>query len=222
MGTRCTLFGHVRDSTEFEERREERPNGTVLICREYQVCRRCGDREELYRNEQVLATKTDAASDTTETVDDTASAGEAAVTEARPPDPTATPAFDRSETEQEGGPENESVEAGASSAAESRHQTSPDRADAERITDDAVIISGSTADATPSAGETHRRARTDGTGDSLAVPRRSGPSTVSLGAGNDDGRICCGNCGLEWRRDDTSLREGDLCPGCRKTYVERA
>jgi len=55
MDVRCKLLGHVRDSTEFEERHEDRPRGTVLICREFQVCRRCGDREEMYRNEQVLS-----------------------------------------------------------------------------------------------------------------------------------------------------------------------
>lgn len=64
MGVRCTVLGHVHDTTEFEERQEKRPEGTVLICREYQVCRHCGDREELYRNEQLVE---DATADTDET-----------------------------------------------------------------------------------------------------------------------------------------------------------
>jgi hypothetical protein len=57
MGLQCTVLGHVYDTTEIEEREQDRRDGTVLICREYQVCSRCGDREELYRNEQVLATR---------------------------------------------------------------------------------------------------------------------------------------------------------------------
>jgi hypothetical protein len=189
MEARCRLFGHVRDSTEFEERREQRPNGTVLICREYQVCRRCGDREELYRNEQILTAETvEADSHAAETVDNTASDGNGSET--------------RRVDEHDG------------------QETAP--ASTEEA-DDAVIISDSTTDADPSAGETRREARTDGTGDSLATPHESGSPTLSFDAGDDDSeQIRCGSCGREWQRDDTSLREGDLCPGCREAYVEGA
>jgi len=61
MGVQCTLLGHAFDATEFEEERRERPDGSVLVCREYQVCRRCGTRQELYRNEQLLPNEADAA-----------------------------------------------------------------------------------------------------------------------------------------------------------------
>ena len=54
MGVRCVLSGHLYEATEFEEHRRERPEGMVLICREYRVCSRCGNREEMYRNEQLL------------------------------------------------------------------------------------------------------------------------------------------------------------------------
>lgn len=238
MGARCKLLGHVRDSTEFEQRREERPDGTVLICREYQVCRRCGDREEMYRNEQLLAPETaEADSHAPEAVDDTSSrasesetrrVGEHGGQDAAPveePDATGTPTLDQSESDGGDEPEtasgDESADAGASSSPGPRHRAPSDAAGEERVTDDAVIISGSTMDTEPSAEEAPPEARTDGTGDSLTAPHESGSPTLSFDAGSEDsGQIRCGSCGREWRRDDTSLREGDLCPGCREAYVE--
>jgi ribosomal protein L37E len=204
MEARCKLFGHVRDSTEFEERREERPNGTVLICREYQVCRRCGDREEMYRNEQMLA------AESTEPDSRTAESTEPDARTAETVDDTAP---------RENASESESVGAGASSTAGPGHQAPPDAAGTERVTHDAVIIDGSTTDADPSTEERHQKARTDGTGDSLAASDESGSPTSSFDTGDDDEQIRCESCGREWRRDDTSLREGDLCPGCREAYV---
>jgi len=59
MGVRCVISGHLYETTEFEEHRRERPEGTVLVCREYQVCSRCGNREEMYRNEQLLTPRED-------------------------------------------------------------------------------------------------------------------------------------------------------------------
>ncbi|MFP4217905.1 MAG: hypothetical protein ACLFR6_03575 [Salinarchaeum sp.] len=55
MGVHCRTLGHAYESTEFEQDREERAEGTVLVCREYQVCSRCGHREELYHNERLIA-----------------------------------------------------------------------------------------------------------------------------------------------------------------------
>jgi hypothetical protein len=54
MGVQCTVLGHAYGGTESEQHREDREDGTVLISREYQVCTRCGNRKELYRNEQLL------------------------------------------------------------------------------------------------------------------------------------------------------------------------
>ncbi len=54
MGVHCRTLGHAYDSTEFEQDREERAEGTVLVCREFRVCSRCGHREELYHNERLI------------------------------------------------------------------------------------------------------------------------------------------------------------------------
>ncbi len=54
MGVHCRTLGHAYESTDFEQDREERAEGTVLICREYRVCSRCGHREELYHNERLI------------------------------------------------------------------------------------------------------------------------------------------------------------------------
>lgn len=169
MGVQCKLLGHVYDSTEFEERRETRPNGTVLICREYQVCRRCGDREEMYRNEQALVTESDA-----RTVDATNDTGSSE---------------NESETNQpDQRSERDTVQATGAG---------PDGPDGERR--DAVILPDSPTNPGPSTADTATEPKTDGMGHSL---------------------IGCNTCGREWRRDTTSLREGDLCPGCRKAYVD--
>jgi len=239
MGVQCKLLGHVRDSTEFEERQETRPDGTVLICREYQVCRRCGDREEMYRNERVLtprAAETDTGTaDTTERADASGQGSE-------PPRAS------------EGG------DAGGAPTAECRDREPADSAGREGVTDDAVILSDSSADRSQPTADTPARIRADGTGsppsahstdDAVVISESStdvnpssgeknghpgstaerggssrdtgggSPPTSSFGAGGEsDGRIHCTGCRGEWRRDATSLRAGDLCPACRQAYVE--
>jgi hypothetical protein len=246
MGVRCKLLGHVHDATEFEERREGRPNGTVLICREYQVCRRCGNREEMYRNEQVLApgaaetnrslreTPTDTdppqresgtrqageqrkREATRERADGTDDTEDAAGTEG---DPANAPS-DQSGSEDDGRPdtgEGDESEDTAVTSFDRRGESSRD-APANSVTDDAVILPGTTAGTDPSAVDGTRVA-TDGTGDPPVAPGESGPPPA-FDVGDDTGsEISCGSCGREWSRDTTSLREGDICPGCRKAYVE--
>lgn len=237
MGVRCKLLGHVHDSTEFEERQEERPNGTVLICREYQICRRCGDRKELYRNEQVLTPET---ADADSSIDESANDTDTDVDEGETPqsgdegaepheesepdgqDTAATPDPDRSENEGDGGTEaagEDQPDTGEQSSDESREQETPDAADADPVTDDAVILSNSPSDATPSTGNTPDETESDGADNSWSASDGGGSPSFDVG-GDDPSKLGCMNCGREWRRDGTSLREGDLCPGCREAYVE--
>jgi hypothetical protein len=208
MGVRCKLLGHVHDSTEFEERQEMRPNGTVLICREYQICRRCGDREEMYRNEQVLASETAEADSRTErTTTDTGSSDDES-------DPNQVNEQDEQDTARAPAEEPETTDGDSQAAT-----ATSDAGGADHVTDDAVIVSDSTTDASPSAVDTPTRA--DGTGHSLTAHDEGGSPTSSFDLGKDSHRqISCKSCGREWRRDATSLREGDLCPGCREAYVE--
>lgn len=236
MGVQCRLLGHVRDSTELEERQETRPNGTVLICREYQVCGRCGDREEMYRNEQVLTSAaSEADTRTGDTTNETGSSEE------------------ESETHQ-------ASEEDAQETARAPVEAS-DAADTDPVTDDAVIISNSTTDVRPPTGDTPTRSEGDGTDNPLSTPvtddavilsdsptdvnpsrnrntatnsvaerdssprdareNRAQPSSFSTEE-NSHGQINCTSCGREWRRATTSLRDGDLCPACRQAYIEAA
>jgi len=276
MGVRCKLLGHIRDSTEFEERREKRPTGTVLVCREYQVCRRCGDREELYRNEQVLEQEAaadsppveatdgaDPSEDAGEGVEDVEQATERAVGNAAEHDPqdvtveesadvtpgesaevladdpagvTPTSGSDQPGSDDgQGESEDASADAGGSSTAADVEGVTADAAGADTTDEDAVILSDSTTDAgTPatdadtltteadtSPADTPASVRTDGTGPSPTASGDDGSRVWQSDDGDDDpAKVHCNNCGAEWRRDETSLRDGDICPECRGAYVE--
>jgi len=327
MGVKCKLTGHVYDATEFEEARQERPEGTVLICREYQVCRRCGDREELYRNERLVEprgeTSADAAGESatdrstgTESAEseptEPATAQENSPTDSTPEQDETTPIIDEQSPDTREGAEKadaseldpetvvmsdaEDIEAMASEldvtesetdieeteeetvcipdvteemverlpASEetetadvtgtvangqqgavedteiledteppstdesSKPETATDGAEptstepgesetqnsgAESATDDAVILSQSSAKSEQSA-----------TGKTAAPDRRQRDSTESTfeidGGTETDAVIICLSCDGKWLRDETSLRDGDLCPACREGYVE--
>lgn len=371
MGVQCKVLGHVYDATEFEERREDRENGTVLICREYQVCKRCGDHKELYRNEQLIpdgekqaeestAAGAGAAEDTAaaedeapaEAVERNSDDGESESTQspASPPSEPDTADADReppveetgaeileadgngnedvseqpddrdtasTATDQDGAAHNDEAEADETTATESPdaeilstpaddgdadHETEstprtastpqtgsddrefgewpeestdddqtpleehqwPDDADEDTadptretsteqetgtgsaaddgpVTDDAVILTGSTgaeqspANSAPSADdsreETTRTTAFAGDGgrestsaqenQTLTGATESVPGLSAFGTDDEsDPELRCPNCGDAWTREETSLRDGDLCPGCREDYVE--
>lgn len=319
MGVRCAVLGHVHDTTEFEERREERPNGTVLICREYQVCRRCGDREELYRNEQVLApqatdpdpdgeregdatatdpeAKAEAGGNATATDPEADTEGDVTATDPEldtdqqsqqaDPDPDTNPAAPQADPDRETGTTAPGNDPDTDRDAEATTPRAPDSAGSadrpdgtersptdepdeqppmegsgeraeilesdprdatasgatdpaetgtgrrengtanEAATDDAVILTGSSGNPEPS-GNPETAAADPGTWEVESVEpdqRSTSPAGTaspgsSVGAGSDSAdELSCRACGREWRRDATSLREGDLCPECRGGYV---
>jgi len=247
MDVRCKLLGHVRDSTEFEERQEDRPGGTVLICREYQVCRRCGDREEMYRNEQVLSPESSDAvpgptgsstdPEARDDAEESARAGDegtesAASTPAKSPEPeggtperaataaTATTGND-DEPPTEAADRNP-AEAEASSA-DTAHAEARETDDTGQVTDDGVILSGSSTEPDPAAGSRQKQPVADGMGPASEYQETDDSPTSLFDVENDSrGRIRCGNCDEEWERSATSLRDGDICPDCRSAYVEEA
>lgn len=235
MGVQCKLLGHVRDSTEFEERQESRPDGTVLICREYQVCRRCGDREEMYRNEQTLTPATPepdtrAPESTSKTGSGTAESEPHQATEKEDSETAPAPVEDTDTTAADS----------QDASTECRDKRPSEAASPDHVTDDAVILSDSPADASPPTGDTSTSLRADGTGDPLSTPVTDDAVVISdsstglnSATGNrhastavaeptSQGQITCTGCGREWRRGATSLRDGDLCPACRDAYVEAA
>lgn len=215
MDVRCKLLGHVRGSTEFEERHENRSRGTVLICREYQVCRRCGDHEEMYRNEQVLspeAAKVDV--DPEEGSTDSEHSDDGAIQEA------ATTGTDASGSDE---PRTEITDGDSVDIGESPGDAARDPDDAGQVTDDGVILSGSSAEPDSAAGSRHKQPVADGMGPASDHQSTDDRPTSLFDAENGaGGQLCCDNCGREWERDATSLREGDICPECRRAYVQEA
>lgn len=245
MDVRCKLLGHVHDSTEFEDRRADRPRGTVLICREYQVCRRCGDRKEMYRNEEVLSRDPDkaasepgdsAAEPEAHTDDDGAGAAPESDTD---PAGSLTETTDSGEqspqedptavTEASGVDDSPSTGTdqppdGVKSAAETgRDVDSEDPDDADSVTDDGVILSGTSTEPETRADDPAKQPVADGRGatDNDLHEAESSPSMLDLDT-TSGGRVYCADCSGEWQREATSLRDGDICPDCRRAYVESA
>jgi len=275
MGVRCTVLGHVCDSTEFEQRRVQRPEGTVLVCREYQVCRHCGNREELYRNEQVLdpcesdeatpkagtadAKPTDQETSTDESDDEMSDIEEKTET-ASPRSGRSERELDRqkermapdsSETEGEtdgqertdlGGPEprvdaaESTTNSGQSVMDGATREAMSDGSGATAVTDDAVILTDSPDRSTQWPSETDRASgdsdtatrdretkRHSSSDDSATPKEETGVEVLTdpdATAGTDEKGLECRTCGTEWTRTETSLRDGDLCPDCRRGYVQ--
>ena len=247
MGIQCTVFGHVYDGTEFEEHRTERPRGEVLICREYQVCRRCGNRTEMYRNERLLTPRSESddsqaggsvggSDPTTNAADDTPEAerenpedeGEAPSDEGTDPGedaPADTPRMEdatgtpsrASEVSIEGS-EGGDRHSGTTAGADTTRDSVDDPTAEDTRTDDAVIITDGASDPESTATVVDR----DGNR-KTATPGGADP-TPSFDHDSDhadDGNVACPACGQVWDRSTTSLREGDICPACGRGYVER-
>lgn len=244
MGVQCKLLGHTYDATEFEERREERENGTVLICREYQVCNRCGDRKELYRNEQLLPgereTATDgaaepAAGEPNEKSDPTG--------EAQGAEPVSHPAEEPAAPRQEGteaGDRGVEILDAEGSDANTGLPDGVDRSDdtTEREfgewpaaesdgtqSDDGVVLSVDKTDETAQTEQAQQTALRETTPEWPAETPREGDSAPAAGGDSEPSSataaISCPGCESAWSREDTSLRDGDLCPACRDAFVER-
>lgn len=266
MGVQCTVFGHVYDGTEFEEHRQERPRGEVLICREYQVCGRCGNRTEMYRNERLLTPRDpeqegtqgdESAGVPDSTLEDAGGGGgdgreggtetppEAGVASAdgHPTDgsPTAAPPTDDTPTDdaidaQRRSDDRPAGTAGDRFSADGTPDTDPQTeappADAPPTggssadtppTDDAVILSDGAAD--PDATVTGADRGGTWTAELKEEPASDADSdadpTPLFDHDIDDGEVGCRACGRVWDRGMTSLRDGDICPECRRGYVER-
>lgn len=299
MGAQCAVFGHVYDETEFEEHRMERPRGEVLVCREYQICGRCGNRTEMYRNERLLtpgdqgegrerkeAKKTadptaeasdsgrDASDPAVETTDngreESDPAAEAPADDGgsaagntpanHPPTDSSSSGEPRAggsaddargghsvdgtriegsidETRIEGVPDGTRIEGSSDTTQAEDGVGSGDRADEASAdpeaghmspdtspsgasrTDDAVILSDGAADpisagSEPGNGGTQR-------GEPDGGPTPAGDSGPAFEREADEDWIGCRTCGRTWKEGETSLRDGDMCPGCIRGYVER-
>ncbi len=189
----------------------------MLVCREYHVCRRCGDREEMYRNEQILVPE-EPTPDATDGEQSSGVGSEADTTGPAEVETADVPAADAAGTETV-----VSAEAGTDSpareGADDTRQAVADGAGTASVEDDAIILSGSSTD--PVQGTS------DGPTESTdQTPTHDGAvgtavwTTSEAETGTDGDGLRCRNCDVEWR-DRTTLRDGDLCPECRIGYVER-
>ncbi|CCQ37475.1 uncharacterized protein Nmlp_3345 [Natronomonas moolapensis 8.8.11] len=285
MGVRCALSGHLYETTEFEEHRRERPEGVVLVCREYQVCSRCGSREEMYRNEQLLTPREHMGEESApEDVDAPEGEQDGHNSDKDSREPTEGPSEHADSTdpdwtlEEVSRPEdNLGGETSGSSVATNGHSssTTDERDDTDRLETTAEGSSGldslpggavatepdvddadeaeranrlEAPENEPTKATDHRfdpesRANTAGrtentrsppnedvtadtasdepTDDAVIISEADDttPSTDEHDDGDGTG-LRCQACGGTWDGATTSLREGDLCPECRRGYVE--
>jgi len=217
MGIKCAVFGHVYDGTEFEEHHTERPRGEVLICREYQVCRRCGNRTEMYRNERLLTPRPES--------DGSQADGSVEVSDPTTDVPSDSPENDQEGLKDEGGaPLDDETEPGEDASAEaswiedSPETRVPDVSTEGPGSDDRDSVTTARAD-TVRGSVDDPPADTSRTDD--AVVLTDGASAPGSAAAADDSDIGCPACGQMWDRSTTSLRDGDICPTCGRGYVER-
>lgn len=297
MGVRCVISGHLYETTEFEEHRRERPEGTVLVCREYQVCSRCGNREEMYRNEQLLTPREDMDeergsengtndtekpggdsvsqqsgfeseengremmdgtpehTDSTETTsslegisqlggnlngdtpDSSVTTNDISTPRADEKDDTDTPEVIKESIDFESLPggtrATEPDEDDAGDEAERVSRVQPPKSELTEMSDHRSN-SGSQTNASsrtdntysPSKGDTAKDATADTTNDEatddaviISGEDASTSSSNEHGSRHDTG-LRCQACGGTWDGETTSLRDGDLCPECRRGYVE--
>lgn len=296
MGVRCVISGHLYESTEFEEHRRERPKGTVLVCREYQVCSRCGSREEMYRNEQLLTPRErmdggdpEAGTDAPDASTDGSEGGQSGVgsernshdTMGRPsehadpidPDPSleespqlegvpngdvpgssvttndvSTPGTDGEDDAD--GPEGleesvslDSLPGGARATAPDGDDTDDEAKRGSRLQPPKHELAETADRRSDSESRTNAPSRTDGiyspskgdtaedttadttddepTDDAVIISDDEAPTSSSnQHSGGHATALRCQACGGTWDGETTSLREGDLCPECRREYVE--
>ena len=244
MDVRCKLLGHVRDSTEFEERHEDRPRGTVLICREFQVCRRCGDRKEMYRNEQGLVAgpgrgrpggRREAGRPRESRERRRREPGErpdrgrpardpgrrARCRGQRPAGGHRDGVRWRSQHRRAPAGEHARRTGGRRGVADGDGEGPAEPDDAGQVTDNGVVLSDASAGSGSSDDTRNSQAVADGRGRTPADRHGDDSPTSFFDAGHEEtGEIHCDNCGREWEEDGTALREGDICPQCRGAYFE--
>ena len=297
MGVRCIISGHLYETTEFEEHRKKRPEGMVLVCREYQVCSRCGNREEMYRNEQLLTPREDmdeqrvsenSTSDTERSEDDSVSEQSGFESGENSRDVMEdysehTNSADTKSSLKEISQLEGSLNGDTSDSSVTTNDMSTPRADEEDGTDSTEVIKESVSFESLPGGTRATEPDEDDAGDDVkrvsrvqtpkseltemtdhqsnsesqanAASRTDNISSVlnedtakdttadttndeptddaviisggdaSTSSSNEHGSrhdtgLRCQACGGTWDGETTSLRDGDLCPECRRGYVE--
>lgn len=228
MGLTCSLLGHAFEDTEVERDREEQGSEVVTIVREVETCRRCGETRTVSENKEVtaivepddvdaadddagaLGSMAEAAEDGSTTDHPTADAADAADSEFEPPDDPAEEDAeileDDRETPREPGqwPDDEDGFEPTTLTGE-RPEGGPDGADV-----------GADADADESAVEESTEDETDADADANTD---DAPSPEPAATSVPTGDYVCPECGFSTPAAESSLREGDSCPECRRGYL---
>jgi len=234
MGVHCRTLGHAYESTEFEQDREERAEGTVLVCREYRVCSRCGHREELYHNERLIAPATASDSDSQPAAnmptDTPASSEDPSESTADPPSsPAHTASMATSDSEAsdtptaDHSPSKLSTESGEGGH---RHGNDSNRSSAERSSQRSSSAATDT-DSTDPDTETPVVSSSDEGEESSTDPERDDAVILTETAARaaDGGSAASRPAENAWRNDQPTAERADMtsdqlvCSGCDATWT---
>lgn len=233
MGLTCSLLGHAFEDTDVERDREEQGSEVVTIVREVETCRRCGETRTISENKEVTAIvePDDVGTDT----DGSGALGSMAEAADDPP-------TDESTTDH---PTADHPKVDADDAATDPEFEPPDdpaEEDAEILEDDRetprepgqwpetedgfepTTLTGDRADAAEGAVED---AEDDDAGDDEPDVPEEGEDAESEPVSSPEpaatsvptGDYVCPECGFSTPAAESSLREGDSCPECRRGYL---
>lgn len=237
MGLRC-LIGHEYGEPRTSQDRRQRGSEVVVTVREYRECTRCGHRRIISENKEVTA---DPAADTSDDqsaqaawtpADDAAEPSSFPVSEADLPGTTDEPLTAAEDDgvilddEPDGPPRShgewpESDHGGEPVApSDDDHKTWSDEftEPAEHPVDDPASIGGDEPIPEPAPD-----APGDTTPDGPDEPRAEVTRGASASPPRPDNRnieFVCPECSETWPSQNASLRPGDICPSCRRGYLD--
>jgi len=238
MGLRCEVLGHEYGDPTIDESREDREQGVVLISREYRVCERCGDEDEFYQNERVIASRAVEADRADGTSGDGAGGDGGDPDDRTEPDPDAGAPVEADSTTRVVTLDS-TIDASSEVLAELGNDgegtdTPPDvstaesdatRAQGDRNDDGVILPSGSADTANGPRGSIDPETGVTGTAD---PPDRGQDADAGVDAASSttgftvptptERRFRCPECGHEEPAESTSLCEGDLCFACHRGY----
>lgn len=229
MGLTCSLLGHAFEDTDVERDREEQGSEVVTIVREVETCRRCGETRTVSENKEVTAIvepdDVGAGADGSGALGSMAEAADAdsgvgGSTTDHPKvdadDAAADPEFD---------PPDDPAEEDAEILEDDREAPRepgqwPETEDGFEPTtltgDRAAADAGRAAEDAGDDEADEQEEPADGEGeadaDDSSTPE---PAATSVPTGD----YVCPECGFSTPAAESSLREGDSCPECRRGYL---
>jgi len=248
MGLRCDVFGHDFGAPTIDEVREESDQGTLLVVREYETCRRCGAEHELSENRGLISQApepTDNATPSGESDGRQAGAVEASERRGATDEGSGTQTADGSPA---GGQDDESRGNGSSAGAASETDnddgstaaagevtSSPTDPGGPTVSESGMADNGAASPEAPQLDDakSHGEATAPEASRLRDEPDRSDAeggqnatfpppaSEIPDGDGGSDGTYRCPRCEYEVPVSNASFCRGDVCPECHVGYIER-